>query len=153
MILASQKTKKKLLFLYEFSREEQSLKSIRNPKATIPLSLWYLSPWRLFLQVDRCFIYRFHNSQMKHTQRNTINIMIFLLLLFIENAQKTHTLEWVYPHCNPKYHSKQYPLYQYLSASHQTRLDTKSMTQRSIIEWVRGEEGRALLDYAGHQPT
>ena len=47
----------------------------------------------------------------------------------------------------------------FVSASHQTGLDTRSMTRRSIIVEIRGEESRAqaearaLLDYAGHQST
>ena len=47
----------------------------------------------------------------------------------------------------------------FVSASHQTELDTRSMTRRSIIVRFRGEEGRprasarALPDYVAHQPT
>ena len=47
----------------------------------------------------------------------------------------------------------------FVSASHQTRVDTRSMTWRSIIVGIkRGEDqartvARALLDYAGHRPT
>ena len=47
------------------------------------------------------------------------------------------------------------PFWIFVSASHQTGLDTRSMTRRSIIVGFRGGEGRAraLLDYAGHRPT
>ena len=43
----------------------------------------------------------------------------------------------------------------FVSASHQTGLDTRSMTQRSIFEGIRGRDYRvrALLDIAGHRPT
>ena len=47
----------------------------------------------------------------------------------------------------------------FVPASHQTGLDTRSMTRRSIIEGIRGGESRAQaearspLDYAGHRPT
>ena len=47
----------------------------------------------------------------------------------------------------------------FVSASHQTGLDTRWMIWRSIIVGIRRKEGRApaeaqtLLDYAGHRPT
>ena len=47
----------------------------------------------------------------------------------------------------------------FVSVFHQTGLDTRSMTRRSILVGVKGGLGRAwaeaqaLLDYAGHQPT
>ena len=47
----------------------------------------------------------------------------------------------------------------FVSASHQTELDTKSMARRSIIVGMKGGESRtqaeaqALLVYAGHWPT
>ena len=47
----------------------------------------------------------------------------------------------------------------FVSVSHRTGLDTRSMTWRSIIMEIRVGEGRAwaeaqaLLDYAGHWPT
>ena len=47
----------------------------------------------------------------------------------------------------------------FVSASHQTGLDIRLMTRRSIIVGIRGgggrvgAEARALLDYAGHRPT
>ena len=45
----------------------------------------------------------------------------------------------------------------FVSASHQTGLDTRSMTQRLIIVDIKGgksqarAKARALLDHAGHQ--
>ena len=45
----------------------------------------------------------------------------------------------------------------FFSASHQTELNTRSMTRRSIIVGIGGGEGRTraeargLLDYAGHR--
>ena len=47
----------------------------------------------------------------------------------------------------------------FVSAFHQTRLDPRSLTRRSIIVGFRGRDGRAraearaLLVYAGHRPT
>ena len=55
---------------------------------------------------------------------------------------------WVYAHIGI-----------FVSASHQTGVDTRSMTQRLIIVGIKGGEGwawakaQAQLDYAGHQPT
>ena len=52
-----------------------------------------------------------------------------------------------------------FPRALFVSASHQTGLDTRSMTRRSIIVGIRGLDGRvwavarALLNYAGHRPS
>ena len=56
--------------------------------------------------------------------------------------------------------SAEYPdMTLFVSASHQTGLDTRSMTRRSIVVGFKGEESRArakaraLLDYTGYRPT
>ena len=47
----------------------------------------------------------------------------------------------------------------FVSASHHTGLDTRSITRKSIIVGIKGGEGRALakerarLDFAGHRST
>ena len=47
----------------------------------------------------------------------------------------------------------------FVSVSHQTGLETRSMTWRSIIVGIKAEESQAraeawaLIDYAGHRPT
>ena len=92
-----------------------------------------------------CLSLLFHSS--------TLNREIFTL----GNAKLVPTRKRGYDDTAVRYTKRKEKIF--VAASHQTGLDTKSMTRRSIQVGIRGREGharaeaRTLLNYARHRPT
>ena len=84
-----------------------------------------------------------------HERHSSLNYLRHFLI-FVNSNYKCFILLILLAYLHTRYLSQ---------PPHQTGLDPRSMTRRSIIVGVRGGKGQAqaeaqaLLDYGGHQPT